>query len=195
MPRISSFPILFDQCSYINITFLRSNGYLDLNTSISGTIRWSINGIVTSSVSIVSFMYGENPYIKLSYVYNRSQQVEYKIYLRCKASNLGKGKVWFFICPVTHKLCRKLYNEGRYFVHREALSNAYYEKQILFKKNRDLLKTFERVFIDKSYDEYYKKYRKKHYRGKPTKREIVLQKKIKTAESYPPDTYEKLLCS
>lgn len=66
------------------------------------------------------------------------EKVEYKIYLSSKPSNLEKGNVWYFICPATHKFCRKLYDVGRYFVHREDLPNAYYEKQTLSQKNRDL---------------------------------------------------------
>lgn len=54
---------------------------------------------------------------------------------------------------------------------------------------------FEKVFTEKIYDEYYKKYREKHYQGKLTKKESILRRKIDIAESYPPDTYEKLLCN
>ena len=65
---------------------------------------------------------------------------------------------------------------------------------------------FEKVFTEKIYDEYYKKYREKHYQGKLTKKESILWRKIDIAESilwrkidiaesYPPGTYEKLLCN
>ncbi len=33
---------------------------------------------------------------------------------------------------------------------------------------------FEKVFTEKIYDEYYKKYREKHYQGKLTKKESIL---------------------
>jgi hypothetical protein len=45
-------------------------------------------------------------------------------------SNLGKGVRWYFVCPVTGLRAVNLYRHNGLFVHRKAIANAYYEKQI-----------------------------------------------------------------
>jgi hypothetical protein len=68
-----------------------------------------------------------------------------------------------------------------------------YQKQLESKKNRELLKILDASFVpDEVYDERYKPYFKTHYNGKPTKRYLKLQTRIDIAESYPPDTFERL---
>lgn len=195
MPKPSNFPILLDYCKNIDITFLKRHGYLKPNIYKSGTINWSRNGINTSSISIASYIYGDTPYIQLSYTCEDTEKIKYKVYLCTKPSNLGKGEIWYFICPHTGKLCRKLYLGGQYFLHREAFTDVYYEKQTYSHKTRNMIKLFEKVFTDNLYEEYYKKYRKTYYKGKPTKKEVKLQKRLNIARSYPSDTYERLLVS
>jgi len=98
-------------------------------------------------------------------------------------SNIGKGVVWFFICPNTSKRCRKIYLGDTYFLHRRAFKGCFYEKQTYSHKNRQLYKYFEAEFgIDKVYEQIYSKHFKKEYAGKPTKRYLKLKRQIQQAD-------------
>ena len=58
----------------------------------------------------------------------------------------------------------------------------------------EIHKIFNKIHVgDEVYCERYKKYFKTHYNGKPTKRFLKLENKIRVAESYPPDTLERLM--
>jgi hypothetical protein len=61
-------------------------------------------------------------------------------------SNLGKGFVWYFVCPRPGKRCRKLYLADTYFYHREAFHGCMYESQTQSKKYRQLDKTLGAYF-------------------------------------------------
>ena len=54
--------------------------------------------------------------------------VEVKI--KEEESNLGRGKVLYFLCPITQRKCRTLYTDGRVFVSRYAFPHRY-EKQTI----------------------------------------------------------------
>lgn len=47
------------------------------------------------------------------------------VHLREEESNLGRGKVLYFVCPVTQRKCRTLYTDGRVFVSRYAFPHRY----------------------------------------------------------------------
>ncbi len=94
-------------------------------------------------------------------------------------SNLGKGLIWYFLCPETNKRCRKLYSIGGYFLHREAFKGCMYESQTQSKKYRQLDKTLGAYFrTDDLYSQLYQKHFKKTYAGKPTKKYLKLIKQI-----------------
>ncbi len=182
MPRISTIPNLYDDAHSISISDLRKWGYLKPNTWRSGNIRWSRHGRTTSSVSIFIDMYSSQPYLRFDYTYQKEEEIKYDVPLVSLPSNLGKGRVWYFLCPAINKRCRKLYRFGKYFLHREAF-NAVYEKQTYSGNNRALCQMAELVFgSDKLYEELYSKHFKKYYAGKPTKRYIKMMKKIQKAE-------------
>lgn len=101
-------------------------------------------------------------------------------------SNLGKGLIWYFLCPNTYKQRRKLYQIQGYFLHREAFKSCYYEKQIQSKYARSLEKNLGAwLKSNKLYSELYSKHFRSQYNGKPTKRYMKLMKQIKEAESIP----------
>ena len=107
--------------------------------------------------------------------------------------NLGKGQVWYFLCPVTGKRCKKIYRIGPKFLHREAYNGAFYVSQTYSQKNRALVKIYDKHFTsDKVFEQLYSKHFKTHYAGKPTKRLEKLRKKIEEAEGSPV-TFEELL--
>lgn len=101
------------------------------------------------------------------------------MFLTYLPSNLGKGIVWFFICPQTQRRYRKLYLVGNYFFHRTAFTGCMYDKQTYSRKTRAFHKEWGRILReDEVYGEIYGKGFKKYYAGKFTKRSINLIKRI-----------------
>lgn len=193
MSRHSTIPTLYDEVLQISITKLKKWGYLDENGFRSGRITWSRHGIETSSIGILADMRDDFPYIELEYTYNKEEKRKYKIYLDSIPSNLGKGEIWYFVCPSTFKFCRKLYSVGGYFLHREAFKGCFYDSQVQSKYYRFVDKNYGSYFkIDQLYEELYKKNFKKFYAGKPTKRYLKLKAQIEQAESIPYEEIERL---
>jgi hypothetical protein len=192
MGRYGNYPTTVEDCKTISISKLKEWNYLTYGKS-RGSINWSRNGIETSSIGIEVTFTDAEKFIILDYK-TKDEKIRYKVLIECIKSNLGKGDVYYFRCPNTEKLCRKLYLLGGYFLHRTAFRNLMYGKQLESKKNRQLLKLFDASFIpDDVYLERYKPYFKTHYNGKPTKRFLKLQTRIDIADRFPPDTFERLL--
>jgi hypothetical protein len=183
MPKPHTFPTLYDDLKTVSISFLTKHGYLKQKNWQRGSIRWSSNGKETGSISIQVNTHLENLYLELDYSYNEVP-INYNVQLVSAPSNLGKGVVWFFVCPHTGKRCRKLYLADTYFYHRSAFRGCMYEKQIQSKKYRQLDKTLRDYFqTDHLYEQLYKKHFKKQYAGKPTQKYLKLTQKLDKAES------------
>lgn len=107
--------------------------------------------------------------------------MNYRVELVPRPSNLGKGEVMYFKCPVTGLLCRKLYCIGGMFVHRKAYRGILYEKQTQSHSNRSLDYS---VFmqIEELERQIYSKCFRQTYAGKPTKRYEQILKKLKRLE-------------
>lgn len=182
MPKPYAFPTLFDEVKTVSVSFLKKNGYLKPNQWQSGTITWSRNGSKTGSISIRINTNTESPYLELDYKSNDTP-INYQVPLVSITSNIGKGVIWYFVCPHTRKRCRKLYLVGGYFYHRSAFRGCMYEKQTYSHNNRWLGKQFDKLFnSEKAYEQIYSKYFKKLYNGKPTKRYLKLLKQAKAGE-------------
>lgn len=195
MPKPHTFPTLYNEALQISISKLKGWGYLDPEQIKSGTLTWSRNGNPTGSISIRANTHSEQPYIELDYKF-RDEPRNYKVRLVSMPSNLGKGLIWYFLCPQTKKRCRKLYLIGGYFLHREAFSGCMYETQTQSKKYRQLDKTLGAYFkIDNLYSELYKKNFKKYYAGKPTKKYLRIMEQIQKAESIPYHEIERAMLS
>ena len=193
MPKPHTFPTLYNEALQISISKLKEWEYLNPEQIKSGTITWSRNGNQTGSISIKVNTHSEQPYIELDYKY-RDEPRNYKVSLVSKPSNLGKGLIWYFLCPQTNKRCRILYSIGGYFLHREAFNGCMYESQTQSKKYRQLDKTFGAYFkSDNLYSELYKKNFKKTYAGKPTKRYLRIMKQIQQTEQISPYEFERAL--
>ena len=193
MAKPHTFPTLYDEVKTISIAFLKTHKYLEPDVFKGGSIIWSRNGEQTGNISIKVCTFRETPYLELDYNCNKVP-INYFVPLVSVPSNLGKGFVWFFICPITGKRCRKLYLVDRYFYHRSAVKGCMYEKQTQSKKSRELDKVLGGYFgTDKLYDQLYKKHFKKYYAGKPTKKYLQLKRQLMFAESIPPRTIERLL--
>lgn len=193
MPKPHTYPTLFDDVKIISISFLTKHGYLKPNQWRNGTITWSRNGNKTGSISIGIYTKPENSYLELDYKCNEAP-INYRVQLISAPSNLGKGVVWYFVCPRTGKRCRKLYLADTYFYHRSAFRGCMYEKQTQSKKSRHLDKTLGLYFqVDKLFEQLYKKHLKKHYAGKPTKKYLKLTRQIQRAESITRQEIEKAI--
>ena len=193
MGRYGNYPTTVEDCLYISIKKLKVWNYLTYNGIKSGTINWSRNGIPHSKIDIKVTKNDFCTFMILDYKANGTP-INYKIEIIKKPSNLGKGEMYFFLCPSTGKLCRKLLLRNGYFLHREAFNGLMYSKQLESKKNRDMFKLFDACYLsDEVYEERYKKYFKTHYNGKETKRFKRLNSKINIADSFASGTIESLL--
>ena len=178
MPKPHTFPTLNDEEIQISISKLKEWKYLNPQKIKSGALTWSRNGNQTGSISIVVNTQSEPPYVQLNYKY-RDEPRNYKVRLVSIPSNLGKGFIWYFLCPQTNKRCRKLYSIGGYFLHREAFKGCMYESQTRSKKYRDLDKTLGLYFrSDDLYCKLYSKHFKKSYAGKPTKKYLRIMEQL-----------------
>ncbi|GEO09506.1 hypothetical protein [Segetibacter aerophilus] len=178
MAKPSSCPDLYDECRTISITKLKEWNYLNRNDLKTGNISWSRNNTVHSRIGILVNTISTRPFVELDYKCN-DQVINYKVYLISKPTNIGKGEQWFFECPSTKKLCRKLYMISTYFLHRSAFKGALYGKQTYSKNNRDQFREFKKEFdIEDAYETTYSRYFKKSYNGKPTKRYSRICKKL-----------------
>lgn len=192
MPKIPTYPTLFDSTLQINVSNLKKWGYIIPGQIKSGVLKWSSNGAKTGSIDISVNYQNKNPFLKLNYTYNGNPR-QYIIRLVSIPSNLGFGQIWYFLCPETKKRARVLYSIGGYFLHREAFNGCMYECQTKSKYYRSFEKDFGALFkIDNLYEQQYKKHFKKFYSGKPTKRYLRILKLIDQAEKTEIETLRKL---
>jgi len=170
MPAHHTYPTLFDEVKTVSISFLKKHGYLTPNKWQSGTVTWSRNGIETGSISIRVNTHPESQYLELDYVCNDAP-VNYSVTLVTAPSNLGRGVMWFFICPHTGKRCRKLHQVDTFFYHRTAFSGCLYASQALNKKRRYLDDALASLFHpNQLIEQLHKKHAKRQYGGKLSKR-------------------------
>lgn len=193
MGKQSTYPTLLDEVPQLRISKLKEWGYLKDNQIQSGLIKWSVSNIVINSINVKINTIIEGKYsVKLTYRYQNKNK-EVIIQLVRKDSNLGRGFMYLFLCPITNKPCRKLYLVNGVFGHREAFKGCYYASQIRSKKYREMENIYGHIFEEEnSYENLYKKHFKRYYAGKPTKRYKELLKTIKRGESVSLGDYERI---
>jgi hypothetical protein len=193
MPKPITLPYIIDEAKDISIIKLKNWKYLIPNTYKTGVIKWSMNGIKTSSISIIIQMQKDKGVLTLDYKCNEKKYY-YNIQIISKTSNLGKGYVFYFVCPYTYKVCRKLHLYDGYFIHRTAIKNAMYSTQTESKKYRQIGRIYGSYF---KRDEYFKTLFSKNfkcsYNGKPTKKYLQLMKKIRESDKFSHEDIESLL--
>lgn len=183
MPKPSTYPPLYNDALQLNIATLKEWGLLAPNQIKSDTVTWWRNGNVRGKIKIAIDTTHHQPFIVLDYKYGNEPR-KYKVTLIAKESNLGKGKIWYFICPQTGKLCRKLYSIDGYFYHRKAFTGCMYESQTQSKLYRSIDKTYGAFFkLDLLNSELRRKHAKQFYAGTPTKKYLKLIKEIEKAKS------------
>ncbi|WP_212000236.1 hypothetical protein [Chitinophaga sp. HK235] len=179
MAKPGTYPTTFEERKAISVTDLRKWKYLQPDIWRSGTLSWSRGGTVHSQISICVNMVAPQPYLQLDYRW-QEQSISYQVELTALPSNLGAGKVWYFICPLTNTRCRKLYFKSGYFQYR---GQGYYEKQIQSKYYRHLEKTYGPVLqSDQIREQLYSRHFRKFYNGKATKQYAKILAQLKAAE-------------
>lgn len=188
MARKPSFPALYDNATSFSLSDLKKWGYM--YRKMSGTIRWSIGGEITSTIGISTNAPKEQ--IVLTYTY-QGENIQYNVLLASLPSNLGKGEVLYFICPVSGLRCRKLYFYRGHFVHRKA-KPGFYQLQVYGHRDRDLSRAYDMYFVqEKAWEIVSKKYFKKYYRGKPTKAYLKIRHLVEGRVNFPTEYIDGLL--
>lgn len=172
--RYSTGAFITAEVTRIELSFLLKQKYIQKTRVIRTSLSWT-NG---NEVSFTSIYTDSEAYIQLHYNHSPHEDIQnlkYKIYLAKVPSNLGKGEVLYFLCPVTHQKCRVLYlcYGSLIFKSRKAYNNRiYYSEQIssnLEKPNDIYWKLQRRI------DKMDLKYHKPFYKGKLTKKEKKLE--------------------
>lgn len=170
MPRHSSLPTLFDYCKSLTVSDLKRLGYLERGKKEVGIITWRQRGEITAQIYILVSWGATAPAFTLTYRINDAPRTV-TIKLTAVRSNLGRGKLWYFICPHTSRRCRKLYLINGYFCHHSGFRSVFYEQQTLSAKSRGLYQYFRFFWgSENAYEQLYTKHFRKTYKGKKTKR-------------------------
>lgn len=185
MPKRATFPDCFDEVKQVSVTDLKRLGYLRPGATVRGPIKWTRNGEPSGWITITVNL-PEN-FIELDYNYG-DKPICYRVRLESLPKHFG-GCEWYFICPATGKRCRTLYGIGKYFLSRSAYPLAMYSSQTVSKRARDFLKTFRSLVLERNF--HSKRYARKMYRGKLTKRFARLLDKQEP--DYRPDAIRRFL--
>lgn len=193
MPRQATYPMLLDNTLRIKISDFKKLSLLDIpdNIKYKQNINWtsSMTKVVTASITVEVI----NGMFYFDYTHNGTPQ-RYLVENIIEPSNLGKGFVHYFRCPVSKLKCRILYLYNGVFVHRSVCKGAMYEKQKESKKWREIDRIYGSAFgLDRMYEQLFAKRRKKYYKGKPTKWFAKLREQIKKGESIDVRDFERLL--
>lgn len=117
-------------------------------------------------------------------LYNAAAGVLQSIRIEYVPANIGKGRVMYFLCPVTGKRCKTLYlvKGQKSFKSREALKGTlYYPLQICSKPQRT---NTRKAAVIGTIRKLTKKRGQETYNGQPTKRSVrisQLQTKLNKA--------------
>lgn len=153
-------------------------------------IEWTSRGESTGSISYtIDTTNSDYCFIKLNYTntnYRTGEKtpMDYKIELVRVKSNLpgNKGFRWYFVCPLTFKLCTRLISIGKYFRSRDN-KQVYYDIQTKSKKQRLLEPAYFYNLdqIEQERNNFSSGVFRSYYNGKPTKRFIRLENKERKA--------------
>jgi len=193
MGRFAIYPPELEELNTLTITFLKKHDYLKPYCWRGGSATWTYQRSgIKNSITIHVRMEETTGTINLSYTVNGTDKYNYDVQLISRKSNIGNGLLWFFVCPKTKRVCRKLHFHSGYFLHRTAFRLNYHQ-QNQSKKMRYFTQRFGGMFIDDVYSELYKKHFKRYYNGQPTKKYVRLMQKIEDKENIDFNEFEKAL--
>lgn len=170
MGRYSTGAIITEEVLRLELSGLIKDKLIQKGLINFASINWT-NG---SSISITSCYKQKEKYVRLNYTNTdtstgKKEHFDYKIQLITIPSNLGKGEILYFKCPITGKRARVLYKcyGSSIWKSREAYKNRiYYSSQISSKLYHPTNEYFK---LEKKIDKLIKKRKKLHYKGKETK--------------------------
>ena len=175
MGRYSTGAITTGEAQRIGISYLFKQGFISKGKTIQGRLSWN-NG---SSIGFISELSEGKQEIRLYYQNQKPtgeiNDLDYRIQLSSIPSNLGRGLIWYFICPITGRKARILYKcyGSLHFKSRRAYQNRiYYSSQIASKNNFHNERFFS---LEREIEKLQPLIRKKHYQGKETR----LQERIR----------------
>lgn len=194
MGRSSSGKITTSGSERLELSFLIHSGYIRKGFQ-SGIINWN-NG---SSSRIESVFTEEGKYIRLIYqIKKESGEIipkNYQIRLESIPSNLGKGEVYYFICPISGKRSRILYRcyGSQIFKSRNAYRNRiYYPSQIVSKNYYHSERKFS---LESQISKLQSQIRKSHYQGNETRLMQRIRKLSDQKQQHEQEDWMKLLKS
>lgn len=172
MGRDSGGYLLSHQCKRIELSYLLKSGIIQKGTAIHTTIKWTDD----SCISIKANWSDAERYLLLEYTHTdyegNKRALSYRVNIIALPSNLGKGQVLYLVCPLSGRLCRKLFMAygSQYFKSIKAYqTRIYYTGQLSSKLSRSNDKYWQ-LF---NYLENCPKQRNQsHYKGIETKRNI-----------------------
>lgn len=140
MPKPSTGAWTVYESLRIELSFLLKKGWIKKNSLVSFSLAWeNEHGEETGNIHCNS-SYLDKPsgnYLELMYSLKKSNGEKlvrcYKVSLHELESNLGKGKVLYFLCPQSGRKCRILYCAygSEVFKSRNSYRNRlYYDGQI-----------------------------------------------------------------
>lgn len=156
-----------DRYLCLTVSDCKRLGFLRPNETKTGSIEWRQNGAVVASVGFATKTTGV-PLARFAYEVNGEPRA-YDVALRWKRSNLNtdtENGYYYFVCPSTGALCRKLYLVDGQFVSRRAF-RALYEQQ-RFSRNQRREREPLRVLLAVDDLVFNQRYRRETYRGNLT---------------------------
>lgn len=192
MGRYSTGALTVNAIQRLEISNLNRYGYFNFIKAKryghhTQTMKWNNGG----SIGIETHNTKEGCFLVLNYtVTDKSTgvktSIEYKVQIEFIPSNLGKGYLLYFICPVSFKRCRILYRAygSLHFKAREAYQYRLYYKAQTSSKKYALLDRYDTVRTKVETIRDCKRRNQTTFKGKPTKRSLKYNDLI--------DKYEKL---
>ncbi|MFO0468779.1 MAG: hypothetical protein ACK5ZX_05685 [Bacteroidota bacterium] len=193
MGRKCNYPVLFEDLKKLRISEFRKWGYLKAGAKKNGVITWYRQGICTGSISVYVDTSTDTPFTEFQYSLNGTF-FDTRIYFELQKSNLGRGEIWYFVCPYTGLKCRILYLYNGCFVGRKAIRTGFYEAQVFNKKFRQFNTEYSSYFnLEKYYEAVHSKHFKRTYKGKFTRKFRKLRALIIKGELLEENNPERLL--
>ena len=160
----------FDEVPQLKITSLLRMGILAAGQYRHQTVRWQQRGANAATAHIsCNTLQQDSAFMEISYEHT-GKLVKSKVTLTTIPSNLGKGQVYYFICPQTKVRCSTLYLINGLFLHRSASMGTYRIKNI-YPKTRERNKWVKNIHARiNAGNELNQPYFKATYAGAPTKR-------------------------
>jgi hypothetical protein len=169
MGRHSSGAMSTGEAQRIEISYLFKEGLISRGKFITGSLIWT-NG---NNIGFQADLSEEKQYIRLIYQNikhsGEKHDLDYRIYLTSIPSNLGRGEIWYFICPYTGRKARILYKCYGSLDFRSRRGNhyrIYYPSQ---KASKNYLHTERYFSLEREIEKFQPLIRKKHYQGKETR--------------------------